>query len=242
MVDRGVGLTGPTGTDGLAGGGLAEAIALVDRLRSPGGCAWTAEQTHASLAHYAVEEAYEVVEAVQTGDRAALREELGDLLHQVLVHARLAQEHPDDPFDIDDVAAELAAKLVRRHPHVFAGDGSATTEQIRVAWQAVKAAEKGRASVLDGLPAAQPAMARASQALSRARAAGFGAVPVAGAGTEPQVGAAGVGAAILDLLRRAELTGVDAEAELREALRGYEAAVREAESLAAGGTVAGPVT
>lgn len=111
------------GADG-AGGGVRDLVATMDRLRSPGGCPWDAQQTHASLVPYALEEAYEVAEAIEAGDRADLREELGDLLLQVVFHARIAQEHPTEPFDLDDVARGITAKLVRRHPHVFGDAGT----------------------------------------------------------------------------------------------------------------------
>src|SRR5690606_24656942 len=157
------------------GSRLLDVVAVMDRLRSPGGCPWDAEQTHASLVRYALEEAYEVAEAVEDGDRAALREELGDLLLQVVFHARIATEHPTDPFDVDDVAAGIAAKLRRRHPHVFGspstgshGDvsaaehppGGSTTDpsgdevidaaEVRARWDRLKLAEDGRTSVFDG--------------------------------------------------------------------------------------------
>ncbi len=102
------------------GEAVARLVAVMDRLRSPGGCPWDAEQTHASLVPYLLEEAHELAEAVDTGDRQGLREELGDVLLQVVFHARVAQDDPDDPFDLDDVADALTAKLIRRHPHVFA--------------------------------------------------------------------------------------------------------------------------
>ncbi|MBK5249611.1 MAG: hypothetical protein JJE50_09290, partial [Actinomycetales bacterium] len=158
---------------GVAGGGepgaaLLDAVAVMDRLRSPGGCPWDAEQTHASLARYAIEEAHEVAEAAESGDARALLEELGDLLLQVLFHARVAQEADDGAaFDIDDVARALVTKLTARHPHVFAArhphvfaaDGGGeppaeplTAAEVNVRWDAIKAAEKGRRSVLDGVP------------------------------------------------------------------------------------------
>ncbi len=99
---------------------VARLVAVMDRLRSPGGCPWDAEQTHTSLVPYLLEETYELAEAVDAGDRPGLREELGDVLLQVVFHARVAQDDLDDPFDLDDVADALTAKLVRRHPHVFA--------------------------------------------------------------------------------------------------------------------------
>lgn len=113
------------GSYDVQGARLLDLVAVMDRLRSPGGCPWDAQQTHASLVPYLVEEAHEAVEALETGDRAHMVEELGDVLLQVAFHARVAQEHELDPFDIDDVAAGIVAKLVRRHPHVFA-DGATT--------------------------------------------------------------------------------------------------------------------
>jgi XTP/dITP diphosphohydrolase len=134
----------------------------MDRLRSPGGCPWDAAQTHQSLAPYLVEETYETLEAIDTGDTALLREELGDLLLQVLFHARLAQElPPESRFGIDEVARDLVDKLVRRHPHVFADAEVRGAEHVAQNWEAGKAAEKGRTSVLDGVPTAQPALALA---------------------------------------------------------------------------------
>ena len=108
------------------GHAFLELVAVMDRLRSPGGCPWDARQTHRSLVEYLVEETYETVEAIETDDRAGLREELGDLLLQVVFHARMAQENPKDPWDIDDVAEGIVAKLVTRHPHVFAGEVAGT--------------------------------------------------------------------------------------------------------------------
>lgn len=116
----------------------------MDRLRSPGGCPWDAQQTHASLARYLTEEAQETVEAIASGNRTHLAEELGDVLLQVLFHARVAQEDPE-PFDIDDITAGLVAKLVRRHPHVFA-DAVASTPRRSAQWARIKAAERA----LDG--------------------------------------------------------------------------------------------
>ncbi|WP_309232718.1 MazG family protein, partial [Actinotalea sp. JY-7885] len=157
---------GPDAREG--GAGLADLVAVMDRLRSPGGCPWDAEQTHRSLTRYAVEEVHELVEAIETDDRAALREELGDVLLQVVFHARIASEHPSEPFDVDDVAAGVAAKLRRRHPHVFAGTVVRDAAEVSSRWDEIKRAEKGRTSALDGVPAALPALARAQAVLSRA--------------------------------------------------------------------------
>ena len=151
---------------------LERAVAVMDRLRSPGGCPWDAEQTHASLARYLLEETYEVLEAIETGDRALLREELGDLLLQVLFHARLAEEETD-PYSIEDVAADLVDKLIRRHPHVFAAGPASDAAAVNENWERQKIAEKGRTSALDGVPLGQPALALAAKLVARAGRAGL---------------------------------------------------------------------
>ncbi|MBC7290930.1 MAG: MazG family protein [Actinotalea sp.] len=224
----------------------------MDRLRSPGGCPWDAEQTHESLVPYAVEEVAEVVEAVETGDRGALREELGDLLLQVVFHARVAEDHPEDPFDIDDVARGIADKLRRRHPHVF-GDVTVTgAAEVHRNWEAIKQAEKRRASVVDGIPPALSALARAQKVLGRLHRAGLpvpspddaaagpgsaDGAPVEAPGRPAAVGADVLGARLLALVVEAEATGVDAEQALRAAVRQLEALVREREDR---GDVAAP--
>jgi XTP/dITP diphosphohydrolase len=151
---------------------LRELVAVMDRLRSPGGCPWDAEQTHASLVPYLLEEAHELAEAVDDGDSAGLREELGDVLLQVVFHARIAAEDADDPFGVDDVARDLVAKLVHRHPHVFAG-ADTPAERLHAQWDAIKKAEKNRDSALDGIPGALPALARAQKVAARAGRAGL---------------------------------------------------------------------
>ncbi len=161
---------------------LRELVAVMDRLRSPGGCSWDAQQTHASLVPFLLEEAHELAEAVDADDRAGLREELGDVLLQVVFHARVAQEHADDPFGIDDVARDVAAKLVRRHPHVFT-DAVAPADS-HVQWDRIKKVEKGRESALDGVPASLPALARAQKIAARATRAGLD-VPAAATATAP---------------------------------------------------------
>lgn len=146
---------------------VLELVAVMDRLRSPGGCPWDARQTHASLVEYLIEEAYEAVEAIESEDDPGLREELGDLLLQVVFHARIAQERGDDAWDIDDVAEGIVEKLIRRHPHVFADEQAETAEQVEANWHALKAKEKGRASVTDGIPENLPALVRAGKVHSR---------------------------------------------------------------------------
>ena len=132
----------------VPGSRLLDAVAVMDRLRSPGGCPWDAKQTHESLAKYLTEEAAETVEAIESGDREHLAEELGDVLLQVLFHARVAEDasEADERFDIDDVAGGLVAKLVRRHPHVFADGDASTPEEVEEAWARIKAQEKAERS------------------------------------------------------------------------------------------------
>src|SRR5690606_25151049 len=139
------------GSYDLPGARFLDLVAVMHRLRSPGGCPWDGEQTHASLVRYLLEEAYEVAEAVETDDRAALREELGDVLMQVAFHARIAEEHPDEPWTVDDVAGDIVTKLINRHPHVFGDDDAPEGEEMQVRWDALKAAEKGRTSAVDGV-------------------------------------------------------------------------------------------
>lgn len=137
-----------------AGSALLDLVAVMDRLRSPGGCPWDAEQTHASLLPYLVEETYEAVEAIESGDRAHMAEELGDVLLQVVFHARVAQEDAQAPFDIDDVAAGIADKLRRRHPHVFGDVIAETPEAVAANWSVIKAAEKAAKAATGSGPAA----------------------------------------------------------------------------------------
>ncbi|MEI8215138.1 MAG: MazG family protein [Actinomycetota bacterium] len=140
----------------------------MDRLRSPGGCAWDAEQTHESLIKYLLEESYEFIDAIETDDRAGMREELGDVLLQVYFHSRIAQDHPTDPFSIEDVARAIADKLISRHPHVFDNLAVSGTEEIIENWEAIKAREKGRTSAIDGIAMAQPALPLVAKILYRA--------------------------------------------------------------------------
>jgi XTP/dITP diphosphohydrolase len=137
-------------------------------LRSPGGCPWDAEQTHESLVKYLLEESYEFIDSVDAKDREGMREELGDVLLQVYFHSRIAQDHPTDPFSIEDVARAIADKLIRRHPHVFEGLQVSGTEEIIDNWEEIKAKEKGRTSALDGVALAQPALPLVEKLLYRA--------------------------------------------------------------------------
>ncbi len=196
---------------GAAGAAFAELVDVMDRLRSPGGCPWDAEQTHASLARYAIEEAYEVAEAAEAGDVDHLPEELGDLLLQVVFHARLGEEDVDAPFDVTDVVTGLVAKLRRRHPHVFSDIVVSGADEVAVNWERIKAEERRREGLLDGVPAALPALVRAQKAVERARRAGRGLPP----GPSPE---AGLGERLLALVVEADASGLDAESEMRRAL------------------------
>lgn len=209
------------GSYDLPGARLLDLVATMDRLRSPGGCPWDAEQTHESLVRYLVEETYETIEAIETGDREHLLEELGDLLLQVVFHARIATEHPDRPWSVDDVACHIVEKLVRRHPHVFAGAAAGSADEVAASWEAGKAAEKGRSSAADGVPPGLPALALVTTLLSRAESAGL-ALP-----GRPDDGS--VGARLLGLVIDARALDVDAEAELRLVARGLAAQIRSLE-------------
>jgi XTP/dITP diphosphohydrolase len=143
----------------VPGSRLLDVVTTMDRLRSPGGCPWDAQQTHDSLAPYLLEEAYEAFQAIEDDDPDSLREELGDVLLQVAFHARLAEERDaEDRWTIDDVAAGLVDKLVRRHPHVFGDVHVQGAEDVVANWDAIKAAEKGRASAVDGVAMSAPAL------------------------------------------------------------------------------------
>ncbi len=143
-------------------------VAVMNQLRSPGGCPWDAQQTHQSLARYLLEETYEVLEAMDQADTKALREELGDLLLQVVFHARIAQE-TDPSFTLDEIAAGVVEKLERRHPHVFTDLEISSEQELEDNWAKIKKAEKSRESVTDGVPKALPALQLATQLLYRSR-------------------------------------------------------------------------
>ncbi|MFC4058443.1 MazG family protein [Planomonospora corallina] len=214
------------GSYDLPGARLLDLVAVMDRLRTR--CPWDAEQTHESLAPYLLEEAYEVLETIEEGDRGALREELGDLLLQVAFHARVAQDRPAEEggFDVDDVAAGIVDKLVRRHPHVFASVEVDGAEQVSDNWEAIKAAERAAksggdaGSAVDGVPMGQPALSLAAQLLRRAARVGAPTV------LPEDVPADGLGARLFELVRQAHAEGLDPEAELRAVARAYRDHIR----------------
>ncbi|MGW6286488.1 nucleoside triphosphate pyrophosphohydrolase [Streptomyces sp. NPDC055107] len=210
------------GSYDLPGARLLDLVQVMDRIRRE--CPWTSRKTHRGLAKYAIEEAYELVEAIEDGDRDELREELGDVLLQVVFHARIAEEgRPEDgeePFAIDDVAGGLVEKLIHRHPHVF-GDASAETpEDVHAHWLRTKAIEKQRTSVTEGVPLGQPGLALAAKLASRVRTAGLD-VPLPTGDT--------IGYELLSLAVAAEADGTDPEAALRAAARAYRDAILAAE-------------
>ncbi|RPE43309.1 XTP/dITP diphosphohydrolase [Streptomyces sp. Ag109_O5-1] len=202
----------------LPGARLLDLVQVMDRIRAE--CVWSSRKTHEGLAKYAIEEAYELVEAIEQGDRDELREELGDVLLQVVFHARIAEEDPEAPFSIDDVAGGIVAKLIHRHPHVFGDETASTPEEVKEHWLRTKAIEKRRESVTDGVPLGQPGLALAAKLASRVHNAGL---------DVPLPAGEGIGYELLALAARAEAEGVDPEAALRVAARAYRDAIRETE-------------
>jgi XTP/dITP diphosphohydrolase len=223
------------GSYDVPGARLLDLVTVMDRLRTH--CPWDREQTHRSLGRYLLEETYETLEAIDTGDVEHLREELGDLLLQVVFHARVAAEAIEQGFTIDDVAGGIVEKLVHRHPHVFAGLEVADAGEVEANWESLKAAEKGRASVLDGVPMALPALALADKVLGKAAKVGLtpnpdsSAVPPPGDPAIPQTnrGSEEIGDRLLALVVEARAAGVDPEQALRDAVRRVVEAVRAAE-------------
>jgi XTP/dITP diphosphohydrolase len=210
------------------GARLLDAVAVMDRLASPGGDPWKRAQTHRTLAPYLLEESYEAYDAIESDDLDALREELGDVLLQVVLHARLAEELPEDErWSIDDVAGGLVDKMVRRNPHVFAGEDIEDVDEITRNWERIKKAEKSRDSALDGIALSQPALALAAKILQRAERAGV---------RVPLPEGADLGAGLLRQVSEARSAGEDPEAALRHAALRYADAVRDAESKNVGGS------
>ena len=204
----------------MEGSQLQRLVEVMDQLRSPGGCPWDAEQTHESLLKYLLEESYEFVDAVQSGNRVDMREELGDVLLQVYFHARIAQDDLNDPFTIEDVAQSIADKLIRRHPHVFSDAAAQSTAEVVHNWEAIKRLEKGRTSALDGVAMSQPALALIEKLLYRASKFGVDVVVPEVVDLEKPADESAVGLALLTVIAWAHANGVDAESALRkEAMR-----------------------
>ena len=205
-----------------------ELIAIMARLRAPGGCPWDAEQTHESLIKYLIEETYELIDAIESGNRDDMIEELGDVLYQVLFHADIASTTPEENFTIQDVAAHMSAKMISRHPHVFGDRTADTAEDVMEFWDDLKKAEKpGRTSTLDGIPQSMPALALADKLLGKAD----------GVGLPPQhlpdaplwENEDEIGSVMLSIVSSAKAQGFDAERALRIRLRELQEDIREAE-------------
>jgi XTP/dITP diphosphohydrolase len=233
------------GAPDLPGAHLLDLVAIMDRLRVA--CPWDREQTHESLLKYLLEETYEAAETIETGDLGALREEIGDVLFQAVFHARIAAERSaaDGGFTIDDVADTLAAKLVRRHPHVFGSVSVSSAADVNANWEEIKKAERAAKqaapSVLDGVPFGQPALSLAAQLQRRAGRAGIPVPADSGTpggpcgsplGDPAALAGPALGAVLMDLVARAAEAGLDPELELRAAARRFARYVREWEGLA----------
>jgi XTP/dITP diphosphohydrolase len=219
------------GSYDLPGARLLDLVQVMDRIRAE--CPWSSLRTHEDLAVYGIEEMYELVEAIEEGDREAIREELGDVLLQVVFHAAIAEGDPDEPFGIDDVAAGLVAKLVHRHPHIYGDEVAETPEQVQANWVRLKAVEKARESVTDGVPLASPALALAAKLAGRARAADL---PLPVTSPAPLLDdETALGDHLLAEAAAAQSAGIDPEAALRHAARRYRAAIRDAETARAAG-------
>ena len=200
------------------GSELLRLVEVMDRLRSPGGCAWDAEQTHQSLIKYLLEESYEFIDAIESDDRDGMREELGDVLLQVYFHSRIAQDHPTAPFSIDDVAGAIADKLINRHPHVFAGVEVSGTEEIIENWEAIKAKEKGRTSAIDGVAMSQPALSLMAKLVYRADKYGVP-ISIPAYSGDQEASEESVGAALASVIAWAYENNIDPESALRAQTR-----------------------
>jgi len=212
------------GSYDVPGARLIDLVRVMDRLRR--NCPWDQEQTHESLAKYLLEETYETLEAIDTGDRAHLREELGDLLLQVAFHSRIAEEDPDEGYSVDDVAGDIVEKLIRRHPHVFGTVDAADAAAVEANWETIKAAEKQRTSVLESIPLALPALALADKVLGRAAKH----LPTAPAPATPTSDADRIGAELLALVRESRTLGIDPEQALRTTIQQLAQEIRTTES------------
>jgi XTP/dITP diphosphohydrolase len=222
---------------------LEQLIAVLEQLRAPGGCAWDAEQTHESLVRYLVEETYELIDAIESGNREELIEELGDVLYQVIFHSDIAAHTPGEEFTLEDVAAHMTAKMVGRHPHVYgqlanelaANAVTDTASDVNARWDEIKKLEKpSRTSVLDGVPQGMPALALADKLVGKAEKlgmsvptvrGGIGGVADSSANTEAELGAQ-----LLSIVASSREKRLDPERALRGAIRMLQDEMRAAES------------
>ncbi|MEY4690628.1 MAG: hypothetical protein RIT19_953 [Verrucomicrobiota bacterium] len=207
---------------------IRQLVEVMAALRAPDGCPWDREQDHRSLRSHAVEEVYELIDAIEAGDDVEMAEELGDLLLQVVFHAQLARER--GVFDFDAVCQRLVDKLVRRHPHVFGSVRVKDVDQVWANWEAIKKSEKAgsmheRKSALDGVPRHLPALMRSQKLLKKAAKAGLAEVPAAPKAGERKA----VAAALFDLAARCQAAGWSAEELLRAEVGRRETVWRRAE-------------
>jgi XTP/dITP diphosphohydrolase len=223
---------------------LDELIAVLAELRAPGGCAWDGEQTHESLVRYLVEETYELIDAIESGNREEMIEELGDVLYQVIFHSDIAAHTPGEEFTLEDVAAHMTAKMIGRHPHVFGDAIAETADDVMAVWDDLKRVEKPtRTSVLDGVPQGMPALALADKLLGKAEKLGMLEAPVPapapddrsseGSDAAPTLSVQSedeLGSLLLAVVATARANGLDAERALRATLRGLQDEIRAAES------------
>lgn len=216
---------------------IFEVLEIMARLRGPGGCPWDRQQNHRSLRYHAVEEVYELLDAIEAGDDRELLEELGDLLLQVVFHAQLARER--GAFDFEAVARHLADKLIGRHPHVFGSAKVKSVEAVWAQWDRIKRAEKlgtphERASALDGIPKHLPALLRAEKLIKKARKAGLLSEPVpSGPGGVPRTRRQ-LARALFALVAQAQRRGWCAEELLRTEAKRLERQWRLQEKQTAG--------
>jgi XTP/dITP diphosphohydrolase len=209
--------------------GLSELAEVIERLRAEGGCPWCAEQTHETLVQYLVEETYELIEAIEAGDREDVIEELGDVLYQVMFHASLAASTPTENFTLDEVARRAAEKMIGRHPHVFGDVQYETADDVIAVWEELKKADKpGRESTLDGGPQTMPALALADKLLGKA--AKLDLIDIAGPAPFKFESEDELGPLLMAIVASARAQGLDSERALRSALRELQIDIREAEA------------
>lgn len=209
--------------------GLSELAEVIERLRAEGGCPWCAEQTHETLVQYLVEESYELIEAIEAGDRDDVIEELGDVLYQVMFHASLAASTPTENYSLDEVARRAAEKMIGRHPHVFGDVQYETADDVIAVWEELKKADKpGRESTLDGVPQTMPALALADKLLGKA--AKLDLIDIAGPAPFKFESEDELGPLLMAIVASARAQGLDSERALRSALRELQIDIREAEA------------
>ncbi len=205
---------------------LHRLVETMATLRGPGGCPWDAEQTHESLVPYVVEEVYELVEALESGSPEDVKEELGDVLYQVLFHADIAAHATDSPFTIDDVAAAVEEKMWVRHPHVFAEGDALSVDEVVKRWDEIKKEQKShRESAVEGIPEKLSALARAASVLKRSKDILPAPTPEHPRATTEEE----LGQRLLAIVADARVQGLDAERALRQATRNWEERVRAVE-------------